>query len=823
MRGWTSLERLGQDLRYGIRQLRRARGITAVAVFTLALGIGATTVIFSVIDNALLHPFPYKDADGISIFRIHDLDEAGESGRLWLSVPEFLDYQEQNHVFRDMTGTGGGDVLYTRGGGSQQLRGAFATTNTFQFLGVQPVLGRWITPEDGEPGAPPVFMMNYRLWQEQFHGDRNILGTTFTLNGVSRTLVGIMPPRFQYFGADVWLPLSLSRSGVRGTGGTETAGRQMYLIAEERRKPGLSLEAVSADLNVIAQRLSKIYVRDYPKRFNVKADTLASDVVGGFKEMLYILLAAVGMLLLIACSNVANLLLARATSREKEIAIRASIGASRGRLIRQFLVESFVLAAAGGIFGCLFAYWGLEAVMAVMPPDALPSESVIELNSAVLVFTVAVTVLTTLLCGLAPALHAVRGELHPRLKDTGQAVISGFRHGRFRAALVVAEVALAIVLLAGAGLMMRSFFAIEQVNIGFNPQKILSARLVFPEGHYKTAVQNKIFFQQVLPRISAVPGVVDAAEAGTLPPFGGPSSEVTVPGKTHSERWNAMLESCSEGWFRTVGVPLVRGRLLSETDVDSARQVAVINQTLARRFFGQEDPIGQRIKFNELDQAPDTPHDAYFEIIGIVRDTKNEDLQQPTLPEGFIPYTVANFGRRGILVRTAGDPELMVKSVSQAVWAVDPDVALTQAGSIQAFLRDYAYAQPKFGLVVLSVFAAIGLVLVTVGVFSVMAYSVSLQTHEIGIRMALGAQRSSVLAMVLARGMRLIAVGIILGEVTSLALSRFIASQIWGVSARDPLTLGAIAAVIGAAGLAACVLPAQRASRVDPLVALRHE
>lgn len=824
MWGWTSLERLGQDLRYGIRQLRRARGITAVAVFTLALGIGATTVIFSVIDNALLHPFPYKDADGISIFRIHDLDEAGESGRLWLSVPEFLDYQEQNHVFADMTGTGGGDVLYTGGGGgTQQLRGVSVTANTFQFLGVDPLLGRWITPADGEPGAPPVFMMNYRMWQEQFHGDRNILGTTFTLNGVSRTLVGIMPPRFQYFGANVFLPLSLGRSGVRGAGGTETAGRKMYLVAEERRKPGVSLEAVAADLNVIAQRLSKIYPKDYPKRFNVKTDTLASDVVGGFKEMLYILLAAVGMLFLIACSNVANLLLARATSREKEIAIRASIGASRGRLIRQFLVESFVLAAAGGIFGCLFAYWGLEAVMAVMPPDALPSESVIELNSAVLVFTVVVTVLTTLLCGLAPALHAVRGELHPRLKDTGQGVNSGFRHGRFRAALVVAEVALAIVLLGGAGLMMRSFFAIEQVNIGFNPQKILSARLVFPEGHYKTAVQSKIFFQQVLPRIRALPGVVDAAEAVTLPPFGGPSSEVTVPGKTHSERWTAMFESCSEGWFRTVGVPLVRGRLLSETDIDSARQVAVINQTLARRFFGQEDPIGQKIKFNELDQAPDAPHDAYFEIIGIVADTKNEDLQQPTLPEGFVPYTVANFGRRGILVRTAGDPELMLKSVSQAVWSVDPDVALTQAGSIQAFLRDYAYAQPKFGLVVLSVFAAIGLVLVTVGVFSVMAYSVSLQTHEIGIRMALGAQRSSVLAMVLARGLRLIAVGIILGEVASLALSRFIASQIWGVSARDPLTLGAIAAVIGAAGLAACVLPAQRASRVDPLVALRHE
>ncbi|MGO9273508.1 MAG: ABC transporter permease [Terriglobia bacterium] len=824
MWGWTSLERLGQDLRYGLRQLRSARGITAVAVFTLALGIGATTVIFSLIDNALLHPFPYKDADGISIFHIHDLDEAGQSGRLWLSVPEFLDYREQNHVFADMTGTAGADVLYTGGGvGTQQLRGVSVTANTFQFLGVDPLLGRWITPNDGEPGAPAVFMMNYRLWQEQFHGDRNILGTAFTLNGVSRTLVGIMPPRFQYFGSDVFMPLSLGRSGVSGTGGTETAGRRMYLIPEERRKPGVTLEAVAADLNVIAQRLSKIYPNDYPKRFNVKTDTLASDVVGDFKEMFFILLAAVGMLLLIACSNVANLLLARATSREKEFAIRASIGASRGRLVRQLLVESFVLAAAGGVFGCLFAYWGLKAVMAAMPPDTLPSESVIELNSAVLVFTVVVTLITTLLCGLAPALHAVRGELHPRLKDSGRGVNSSSRHGGFRAALVVTEVALAIVLLAGAGLMMRSFFAIEQINMGFNPQKILSAGLVFAEGHYKTAVQNKIFFEQVLPRISALPGVVDAAEAATLPPFGGPRSEVTVPGKTHSERWNAMLELCSEGWFRTVGVPLVRGRLLSETDVDSARQVAVINQTLARRFFGEGDPIGQKIKFNLLDEVPDTPHDAYFEVIGIVGDFKNDDLQHPALPEGFIPYTFANYGRRGILVRAAGDPAAILKSVSRAVWSVDPDVVLTEARPLQAFLKDYAYAQPKFGLMVLSVFAAIGLVLVIVGVFSVMAYSVSLRTHEIGIRMALGAQPSSVLGMVLARGLRLIAGGIILGELASLVLTRFIASRIWGVSARDPLTLAAIAAVIATAGFAACVLPARRALRVDPLVALRDE
>ncbi len=820
---WTSLERLGQDLRYGFRQLRRALSFAVVAVLTLALGIGAVAVIFSVVDNALLHPFPYKDADGISVFHIHNLDEAGESGRLELSVPEFLDYQEQNHVFEDMTGTAVEDVLYTGPETTEQLGGAYVTTNTFQFLGVPPVLGRWITPDDGRPDAPPVFLMNYRMWQEQFHGDRSIIGTAFTLNGVSRQLIGIMPPRFQYFGVDVYLPLTLSRSGAYAAGWLGVRGMPTYLLPEERRKPGVSLQAVAADLNVIAQRLSKVYPKDYPKRFNVQPVGLASDVVGDFKAMLYILLAAVGMLLLIACSNVANLLLARATSRQKEIAIRASIGAGRGRLIRQLLAESAILAGMGGLVGILFAYWGLKAVMAAMPLDALPSESAVTLNSAVLLLTLAVTALTTILCGLAPALHAVRADLQPQLQDAGRGVNSGFRHAGLRSGLVVAEVALSIVLLAGSGLMMRSFFAVEHVDLGFNPQNILDEQLAFPKGQSSAAQQSKIFFQQLLPRIAALPGVLAVTEAVTLPPFGGPLSDVTVPGRTHTERWNAMFELCSEGWFRTMGAPLERGRLLSETDIDSARMVAVINQTLARRFFGGADPIGQRIKLNNLDLAAGTSNDGYFEIVGIVADTRNEGLQRPVLPEAFLPYTVSDFNGHALLVRTAGNPLALAKSVSRAVRAVDAGVALRRTSSIESFLKDYAFAQPRFGLVVLGAFAGIGLILVITGVFSVMAYSVSLQTHEIGIRMALGARRNGVLGMVLGRGLRLVALGIILGEIASLVLTRLLASEIWGVSARDPLTLAGIAVIIAAAGALACLLPARKASRVDPMAALRYE
>jgi putative ABC transport system permease protein len=820
--GWTSFERVGQDLRYGLRQLRRSPSFAAVAVLTLALGIGAVAVIFSVVDNALLHPFPYRDAGRISAFRVHDLDQAGNSGRLILSVREFLDYQEQNHVFSDMTGTAPGFVLYTGREATQQLTGAYVTTNTFQFLGVPPVLGRWITPDDGRPNAPPVFLMNYRMWQEQFHGDTKILGTSFTLNGVSRQLIGIMPPRFQYFGADVYLPMTLNHNGAYASGWLGNRGSPTYLFAEERRKPGTGLQAVAADLNVIAQRLAKVYPKDYPRHFNILPVSLASDVVGDFQTMLYILLAAVGMLLLIACSNVANLLLARATSRRKEIAIRASIGARRGSLIRQLLAESAILAGLGCFVGILFAYWGLKAVMAAMPQGTLPSEAVVTMNSAVLLGTVGVTALTTILCGLAPALHAVRADLQAQLQDSSRGINSSFRHGGLRSALVVAEVALSIVLLAGAGLMMRSLFAVEHVDLGFNPQHILSEQLVAPAGGTK-AVQQKAFFQQLLPRIAALPGVIAVTEAFTLPPFWGPESDVTVPGRTHTERWNAMFDLVSEGWFRTLGVPLERGRLLSETDIDSARMVAVINQTLAWRFFGGADPIGQRIKFNQLALAAGSASDGYFEIIGIVADFKNESLQQPVRPEALLPFTVSDLNNNFLMVRTAGNPLALAKSVNRAVRAVDPGVALRQSGSLESLLHDFAFAQPRFGLVVLGAFAGIGSILVITGVFSVMAYSVSLQTHEIGIRMALGADRGGVLAMVLARGARLLALGIVVGELASLVLTRLLASQVWGVSVRDPLTLVSIALIIAAAGVLACVMPARRSSRVDPMVALRYE
>ncbi len=804
-----------QDVRYALRGFRRDRGFTLLAVVALALGIGATTVIFSVIENVLIEPFPYRAADRLTLIHVNDSTRPEGYYNPSFRLPEFLDIQAQNHVFEDVMGNSGLDILYTDRDGTLQFEGQWVTPNTFEFLGMQPLLGRMITRADGDTNAAPVFAMSHRLWKKQFNSDPNLVGKTLVLNGQPRTLVAVMPPRFLLGNADIWVPNNMNRSDP------ENQRLEFWLLA--RRKPGVTLQQTTSDADVIVRNLAKTYPNDFPKKFTVSAKTLTDDVVGQFKGTLYTLLAAVGMLLLIACSNVANLLLARATAREREIAIRASMGASRARIVRQLLVESLMLAIGGCLLGCLFAYLGLKGVTAAMPDNTIPAEAVLRLNWRALMFAIGVTGLTTLLCGLAPASHAVRGDLHTRLKDTGKGVNADFRHGKFRSGLVVWEVMLSIVLLVGAGLMMRSLFALQHVELGLNPVNILVARTPLPKGQYETAEQKKIFFGQVLQRVTALPGVIAATETSSLPPYGGPESDVAIPGKTHSDPWRAMFQLCSEGYFQTMGRHLLRGRLLTESDVDAARPVAVVNETLAKTYFGKEDPIGQKIKFNMLDELPQSTKDQYFEIIGVVADAKNRGLQEGIEPEAYVPYSVTGAMERGILVRTGVDPMSMLMLVRREIWAVDRNVALTMTGTLEGYLQQFSYAGPKFGLILLGVFATVGLVLVGIGVFSVMAYSVSLQTHDIGIRMALGAPISDVLKMVLRKGLRLIGVGMILGLLASVALTRFVASQFWGVSPRDPVTFVGVMVVLTVVGTAACLVPARRATRVDPLVALRYE
>jgi putative ABC transport system permease protein len=816
----SHLNGLWQDFRFALRGLRKDLRFAALAILALGLGIGATTIIFSAIDGILLEPFPYRNPDRLVRFSIHDVTRPHEDGASAFTVPEFTAFREQNHVFEDVLGVDYFDVVYPTKEGTQLFEGCWVTANVSSFLGMKPYLGRPLIPHDATPGAPPVFAMTYAAWSKDFDRDPKILGRTMVLNGEPRTLVEILPPRFIMAGADFWMPIHAGHADIPDA----TAGNSpLYLDAFERLKRGVSIQEATTEIDVIAHGLSKVYPRNFPKNFSVIIRPMAQSLIGNFTGMLYALMGAVLMLLLVACSNIANLLLARATAREKEIAIRTSLGASRGRLIRQFLVESFILSAAGCVLGCFLAYFGLKGVVAEIPQGSIPRTAVIVLNSRALFFAVAIAMATTLLCGLAPAIHASRGRLHTALNGTGKGAGGNYGHGRLRAVLVIGEVALSILLLGGAGLMMRTLFAIERVDLGFNPANVLFARIPLPKGRYDTAQEKRIFFQQLLQRIAATPGVIAATEATSLPPYGGIQTELTVPGTTHSENWNSQLQLVSKDYFRTLEIHLLQGHFLSEEDVDSARHVAVVNQLLVHHYLSGENPIGKMIKFNFLDRVPDAPHDAYFEIIGVVANAKNQGIQDPPVPEAFIPYTTTGAFNRGIMVRTSGDPLALLPTVRHEVAAIDSGIPLTLTGSLVGFLQQFSYALPQFGLMTTSIFAGIGLVLVVIGVFGVMAYSVSLQTHEIGVRMALGAQPEDVLMMVIRKGLMLIGTGIVIGLFASAALTRFIASQLFGVSSTDPWTFGTVVVVIITAGLIACYIPARRASRVDPLVALRYE
>jgi len=592
-----------------------------------------------------------------------------------------------------------------------------------------------------------------------------------------------------------------------------------------RVKKGVSLQAASADIDAIMHRLAQANPGDlYPPRFSMVARSLLDYVVGDFRSTLGALLAAVFMLLLIACTNVMNLLLARATVREREIAVRASLGASPGRLIRQLLVESFVLAATACLAGCSLAYFGLKGLTAIIPRGPIPEETVFGLNPAVLLFALAIAVLVTVLCGLAPALHAARGKLQLSMAGGGKGVGGGFRHGNLRASLVVAEVALSIVLLTGAGLLLRGFFALTHADLGFSPHRTLYAMVSpAPDDPSDTTSERKLFFERVLRRVQALPGVISATESLGLPPLGGEGSEITVLGKPNSQHLTSMLDLCSETYFQTLGLRLLRGRLLSEDDVASSRHVAVINQAFARTHFGSENPLGQRVKFNDFDHLPDTPKDAYFEVIGIVTDFSNRGLLKPATPEAFLPHSISGLGDRVILAKTAVDPMSLLADVQREVWAVDSHAAVVRSGSIEDLLGREVYFRPRFGLITIGAFAGIGLVLVLIGIFSVMAYTVALQTHELGVRMALGAQQGNVLRMILWKGFRLIAAGTVIGVWASLGLTRFLATQIPGVSTTDPWTFCSVVILFLAVGLLASYLPARRAAQVDPLVALHYE
>jgi putative ABC transport system permease protein len=809
---------LVRDFRFALTCLRKDRRFAFAAIFALALGIGASTSIFSVVDNALFEPFAYKDSRHLVTLHLRDLDQAEDWRGLFL-YDEFQEFRKQRDLFDGMVANLQEDVVYAAGENSLLLAGNYVTAGTFEFYGVAPCLGRSLEAADFQAGAPPVFVMRYKTWVNKFGSDRSLIGKTFNLNGVSRTLVGIEAPRFAWGGAELWVPRTPGELKI-----TRSFDGRQYWGVVARIRPGVSLKQAATNLNVIAQHFSKKYPRDYPAHFSMEVESFAYIVTPrDFRRALYLFSGAVGLLLLIGCANVANLLLARATAREKEFAVRAALGASRLRLVQQLLAESFLLAMAGAILGILFAWAGVRTIAAVLPDFTIASETVIQMNGAVLVFAVVVGVCTVFLFGLAPALRASRCNPEGALRDTGKG-LSGTATGvGLRDTVVVVEVALSVALLFTASLFVRSFVALQRVPLGLRTDHVLSARVPLPPDRYKTGAQLQGFFGPLLARLKSMPGITYVAEASTRPPYGGIRSEVEVPGRLQTEKWHTLFQLCSEDYLALLRIPVLEGRAFDAAEVNDARKVVVVNQTFQRRYFNNEDPIGKKIQLNELKDFPDAVKDPSFEIIGVAADARNRGLTEPVDPEVWIPYTVTGSAMRGILVRTTDDPSSKIKTVAREIWAADRSVAMAEPNSLDYFLDLFTFAQPRFGLWIVGMFAGMGLLLVAIGVYSVMAYNTARRTHEFGLRVALGAAPQDVVKMVLGQGLRLLTVGMVIGLGTSLALSRMITSQLWGVSPHDPLTLAGVAALLLLIGLTACWVPARRATRVDPMTALRYE
>jgi putative ABC transport system permease protein len=805
IRGGGWLETLWQDLRYGARMLWKNPGFTVVAVITLALAIGTNTAIFSVVNATLLRPLPFDGPDRLIMIRETKLPQFPEFS---VSPGNFLDWKKQNTVFERLVAMSGASLNLVGAGDPEQLRGMSVTDGFFAMLGARPEIGRDFLPEEDQPGRNSVVILSHRLWQRRFGADPNVVSRAITLSGRSYTVIGVMPATFRFGddGAEFWRPMAFTAEAARARG--------HFIMAIGRLKPGVTLAQARSEISMIADQLAKQYP-DTNTGWNVRLMPLLEYTVKDVKPALLALLGAVAFVLLIACTNVANMLLARAAEREKEIAVRAAFGAGRWRIVRQLLTESGLLALAGGALGLMIAGQGLDLLLS-LAPEGLPRLSDVSLDGRALAFTAALTLLTGLGFGIFPALQASRLNLNETLKDAGRASTDDRRRRIIRGALVVSEIALALVLLVGSGLLIKSFLRLRRVDPGFNPTGALVVGIPLAQRKYPEAHQQIAFYTQLIEKVAALPDVQEIG-AVSIAPLSGDSfiDGFRIDGRPPypaDEEPTADYYSTTPGYFRAMGIPLLRGRLFAERDTGDGPRVVIINETMEKKFFSGEDPIGKRL-YTSGEPA---------QIVGVVGDVKHHGLDQETAAQIYAPHAQWPFSGMDLIARTSGDPAHLSAAIRGEILKIDKEQPVSYVKLLDLFLSA-SVAQQRFSALLFGIFAAVAMALACVGVYGVLSYSVTQRRREIGVRMALGAARRDVLALVVGHAMLLTLTGVAIGLGAAFALTRVMSTLLFGVSATDPTTFGLVALSLVAVALLAALVPARRATKVDPLVAMRHE
>ena len=801
---------LWQDVQYALRMLRKSPGFTLVAILTLAIGIGANSSIFSVVHAVMLRPLPFERPQDLYMIWGTTKNIEKEAA----SYPDFLDWRDQAQKFENIAGFFGQSANLSTNDQADRVSAYRVTSNLFRTMRVQPVIGRDFTPEDDNAGAAKVVILSYELWQKRFGGNREIVGSPISINGNPYDVIGVAPKGFRVLGAaDLWVPMAIPESQKPGR-------RNDFIGVIGRVKPGVTREAAFTEMNLIAKRLEQQYPESNTG-WTLKLVPLHEELVGNVKEVLIALWAAVGLVMLIVCVNVASLLLTRSAARKKELAIRAALGASPGRLVRQLLTEALILGLIGGGLGLLLANWGTRLLIAY-GSASVPRVQLASLDSTVLLFTLAISLVAGLLFGMAPALEFIRPRLATALNEGGRVATQSVGSRRLRRTLVIAEVSVSLMLLIGAGLMIRTLESLQGVDAGFRPEKVLAFRVFLPPSQYKDE-QIMTFVNQMIERTSSLPGVRSVgAVNGLYIREGAPILTFSVEGRPDAGAGNepdAHLGLMTPGFYSTMGIKLVRGRLIEPQDQVNAPLVAVVNETFVKRNFPNEDPIGKRVTM----EADDQGHPKNWRtIVGIVKDVKQDGLDQAVYPEMQVPMTQNPRSAMTFVVRTDGDPKALTGTIREQVRSLDPNLPIFAVQTMDEVLAE-SVATRRFSMYLFAAFAAIALGLAAIGIYGVMAQSVTQRVQEIGVRMALGARPKDILTMVLGQGTWLTVIGIIAGLTGAMLVSRFLRALLFGVQPIDPITYVVVTMVLIVVALFASYLPARRAAKVDPMVALRYE